>query len=447
MFQRLLVANRGEIAIRIIRSASDLDLETVAIAPADDAATRHMVLATHAVTIAGSGPSAYLDIDSVIATAVGEGCDAVHPGYGFLAENAAFADACASAGLVFVGPSADILRSLGDKRAGIEFARSLDVPVAQSSAVLADPQALAAFISEIGPVMVKAVAGGGGRGMRIVRAGDDVGAALDRCRSEAESAFGNGDVFAEQLVEGARHIEVQIIGDGTGAVTHLWDRDCSLQRQRQKIVEFAPASSIAEPTRSAMFDQSRRMAAALEYRGLATFEFLVNDTGHVFIEANPRIQVEHTATEQITGVDLVSAQLRIAGGATLTEVGLSSPPAVTGVAVQLRVNAERMGADGIAHPVAGTIDRFEAPGGSAVRVDSHAMRGHVISPRYDSLLAKVIVHADTRSEAITTMKNTLAAASIEGVATTLPLHLCVLDSAEFQSGDYDTSKIPGWPAS
>jgi acetyl/propionyl-CoA carboxylase alpha subunit len=417
MLQRLLVANRGEIAIRIIRSASDLGLESVAIAPADDAATRHMALATDAVTIEGSGPAAYLDIESVIATAIARGCDAVHPGYGFLAENAAFADACAQAGLTFVGPSAEILRSLGDKRAGIEFARSLGVPVALSSELLADANALAAFMSDIGPVMLKAAAGGGGRGMRIVRPGDDAAAALDRCRSEAESAFGNGAVFAEQLVEAARHIEVQIIGDGTGAVTHLWDRDCSLQRQRQKIVEFAPATSVAEATRSTMFDQSRRMAAALEYEGLATFEFLVDGDSHVFIEANPRIQVEHTATEQITGVDLVSAQLRIAGGATLAEVGLASPPPVTGVSVQLRVNAERMGANGIAQPVAGTIERFEAPLGAGVRVDSHAMRGHVISPRYDSLLAKVIVDAVDHETLRRRVDRALRELVIEGVHT------------------------------
>lgn len=441
MLQRLLVANRGEIAIRIIRSASDLGLETVAVAPADDAATRHMVMATDAVTIGGSGPAAYLDIESVITTALEQGCDAVHPGYGFLAENATFADACASAGLAFVGPSADILRSLGDKKAGIEFARSLDVPVARSSPVLDDTDALARFLADAGPVMLKAVAGGGGRGMRIVRPGDDVAAAFDRCRSEAESAFGDGAVFAEQLVESARHIEVQIVGDGTGAVTHLWDRDCSLQRQRQKIVEFAPATSVAEATRSAMFDQSLRMAAALGYRGLATFEFLVKDTDHVFIEANPRVQVEHTVTEQVTGIDLISTQLRIAGGATLAEVGLSSPPAVWGVAVQLRVNAERMGANGVAHPVAGTIDRFETPGGSGVRVDSHATRGHVISPRYDSLLAKLIVDAADHLTLGRRANRALQELVIEGVHTNAGVLMRLMASEQVAALDLSTTLI------
>ncbi len=439
MFQRLLVANRGEIAIRIVRSASDLGIETVAIAPADDAATRHMSLASKAITIDGSGPAAYLDINSVVAAALGQGCDAVHPGYGFLAENAEFADACEAAGLTFVGPTGATLRSLGDKRAGIELARSLDVPVARSSEILETARDLERFIAELGPVMVKAVSGGGGRGMRIVRSGDDLAAALDRCRSEAKAAFGDGAVFAEQLVESARHIEVQIVGDGTGAVTHLWDRDCSLQRQRQKVVEFGPATEVSDASRNAMFDESQRMAVALNYRGLATFEFLVNGAGHVFIEANPRIQVEHTVTEQITGLDLVSTQLRIAAGATLADLGLASPPTTTGVAVQLRVNAERLGADGVATPVAGTVERFEAPGGSGVRVDSHAMRGHVISPRYDSLLAKVIVDAPDHEILRRRVERALSELVVEGVHTNAGVLRRLMSSAPVASLDLTTT--------
>lgn len=393
MFTRLLVANRGEIAIRIHRSAHDLGIETVAIAPADDAASRHVALATTAVELAGSGPAAYLDIAAVVDAAVASGCDAVHPGYGFLAENAAFAEACVAAGLVFVGPTAETLRALGDKRAGLELARSLSVPTATSSGLLADAGELRAFIDSAGAVMLKAVAGGGGRGMRVVAADDDLEAAIERCRSEAQAAFGDGDVFAERLVTSARHIEVQIIGDGSGAVTHLWDRDCSLQRQRQKVVEFGPAWSVDESQRNAMIADAVAMATELDYRSLATFEFLLEPSGHVFIEANPRIQVEHTVTEAITGVDLVRAQLEIAAGATLADIGLAVPPSPTGVAVQLRVNAERMGVDGVAKPVAGTIDRLDFPAGPGFRVDSHAVAGMEISPLYDSLLAKLIVHA------------------------------------------------------
>lgn len=393
MFTRLLVANRGEIAIRIHRSAHDLGIETVAIAPADDAASRHVLLATTAVELAGAGPAAYLDIDAVIAAAVASGCDAVHPGYGFLAENAAFADACVAAGLTFVGPTAETLRALGDKRAGLELARSLDVPTAESSGLLRDAAELRAFIDTAGAVMLKAVAGGGGRGMRIVTAADDLDAAIERCRSEAQAAFGDGDVFAERLVTSARHIEVQIIGDGSGAVTHLWDRDCSLQRQRQKVVEFGPAWSVEESQRNAMIADAVAMAVRLDYRSLATFEFLLEPTGHVFIEANPRIQVEHTVTEAITGVDLVRAQLEIAAGATLADIGLTVPPSPNGVAVQLRINAERLGADGVTKPVAGVVSRLEFPAGPGLRVDSHAAAGMEISPLYDSLLAKLIVHA------------------------------------------------------
>lgn len=417
MFTRLLVANRGEIAIRIHRSAHDLGIETVAIAPADDAASRHVALATSAVELAGSGPSAYLDIDAVIAAATSTDCDAVHPGYGFLAENADFATACAAAGLVFVGPTPETLRALGDKRAGLDLARSLEVPTAESSGLLTDVAELEAFIETAGTVMLKAVAGGGGRGMRVVTPGDDLEPAMDRCRSEALAAFGDGAIFAERLVTDARHIEVQIVGDGSGAVSHLWDRDCSLQRQRQKVVEFGPAWTLDDAVRDAMINDAIAMASKLDYRSLATFEFLVEPSGHLFIEANPRIQVEHTVTEAVTGVDLVRTQLEIAAGATLADLGLVDAPPTSGVAVQLRINAERMGADGVAKPVAGTIDRLEFPAGPGVRIDSHAAPGMEISPLYDSLLAKIIVHAPDLDTLHRRMNRALAELSIDGVQT------------------------------
>ncbi len=441
MFSRLLVANRGEIAIRIHRSAHDLGVETVAIAPPDDVASRHVALATASFELAGAGPAAYLDIDAVVAAAVASNCDAIHPGYGFLAENAAFADACVAAGLAFVGPTADTLRALGDKRAGLDLARSLDVPTAESSGLLSNAAELRTFVDGAGAVMLKAVAGGGGRGMRVVNAEDDLDAALDRCRSEAVAAFGDGGVFAERLVSSARHIEVQIIGDGTGAVTHLWDRDCSLQRQRQKVVEFGPAWAIDDDRRHAMINDAMAMATRLDYRSLATFEFLVERSGYVFIEANPRIQVEHTVTEAITGVDLVRAQLEIAAGATLSAIGLAETPATSGVAVQLRINAERMGADGVPKPVAGTIDHLDFPAGPGVRIDSHAASGMEISPLYDSLLAKIIVHAPDLDTLQRRVDRALAELSIGGVQTNAAMLEKLLAMPSVRSMDLTTTLI------
>lgn len=441
MFSRLLVANRGEIAIRIHRSALDLGIETVAIAPADDASSRHVSLATMSAVLPGAGPAAYLDIDAVIRAAVANGCDAVHPGYGFLAENAGFADACTAAGLVFVGPTADTLRALGNKRAGLDLARSLNVPTAESSGLLTDAAELRTIIDGAGTVMLKAIAGGGGRGMRVVTADDDLDAALERCRSEAVAAFGDGGVFAERLISSARHIEVQIIGDGTGAVAHLWDRDCSLQRQRQKVVEFGPAWAIDEERRQAMIHDALAMAGELDHRSLATFEFLVEESGHVFIEANPRIQVEHTVTEAITGVDLVRAQLEIAAGATLADLGLAEPLAPSGVAVQLRINAERMGRDGVAKPVAGTIDHLEFPAGPGVRVDSHAAPGMEISPLYDSLLAKVIVHAPDLATLRRRVERALAELTIGGVHTNASMIERLLATDAVQSMELTTTLI------
>ncbi len=441
MFERLLVANRGEIAIRIIRTADDLGIDTVAIAPEDDASTRHMTLATTSAMIPGSGPAAYLDIEAVVAAGVAAGCDAVHPGYGFLAENADFADACEAAGLVFVGPTPATLRALGDKRSGLDLAKSLGVTVAESTGLLGDAGELSDFMGRVGPVMLKAAAGGGGRGMRIVHPGDDLTSAIERCRSEATSAFGDGSIFAEQLIPTAKHIEVQVIGDGTGAVSHIWDRDCSLQRQRQKVIEFAPVTAIDSGRREAILADAVRMAAALDYRGLATFEFLVTDSAHVFIEANPRIQVEHTVTEAITGIDLVGAQLGIAAGSTLADLGLASPPPISGIAVQLRVNAERMASDGSILPVAGCIERFEQPGGTGIRVDSHATRGFEVSPRYDSLLAKVIVHAADADMLLRRARRALDELVVDGVHTNVGVLRRLLANGKVASLDLHTTLI------
>jgi len=425
----LLIANRGEIAIRIARSAADLGLETVAIYPADDSASLHVRRADRAVEIPGAGPAAYLDIARVVEAGRAAGCDAVHPGYGFLSENAAFARACAAAGLAFVGPAPETLDLFGDKTAARAFAERLGVPVMPGLAgpvTLADAQA---FLARHGAVMLKALAGGGGRGMRPARTAEELGAAFERCRSEAEAAFGNGALYVERLIERARHIEVQVLGDGTGAAIHLWDRDCSVQRQRQKLVEIAPAHGLDPALRSRLLDAAVRLASEARYRGAGTIEFLVDASPSsssplAFIEANARLQVEHTVTEAVTGIDLVRAQLEIARGATLAALGLTqdriAPP--RGTAIQVRVNLETMTASGDAKPSGGTLTSYEPPGGPGVRVDGFGYAGYRTSPRYDSLLAKLIVHATQGDlpEAARRTARALAEFRIEGVATNAP---------------------------
>ncbi len=395
--QKLLVANRGEIACRVLRAAAELGIETVAVAPADDHGSLHLAKADHAVELSGRGANAYLDIDQIIRVAVEQGCDSVHPGYGFLSENADFAAACEAAGLCFVGPDPATLSLFGDKASARALATEVGVPVLAGSEVLATVDAARAFVAEHGPVMLKAVAGGGGRGMRPVFSADEVDAAYERCQSEAAASFGRADVYAEQLVADARHIEVQVIGDGHGTVTHLWERECSLQRQNQKIVELAPAPGLDPEVRAGLLEAAVRLAQRVNYRSLGTFEFLVDRaTGDFFfIEANARLQVEHTVTEEITGVDLVQAQLMLAGGTRLAALGLADTPPAVGQAVQLRINTETMNADGTARPAGGTLIRFDIPSGLGVRTDTYGYAGYTTSPAYDSLLAKVILH--TRS--------------------------------------------------
>ncbi len=419
--QKLLVANRGEIACRVLRAAAELGIETVAIAPADDHGSLHLTKADHSVELSGRGANAYLDIEQIVRVAVEQGCDSVHPGYGFLSENADFAAACEAAGLCFVGPDPATLRLFGDKASARALAVEVGVPVLAGSEVLATVDEARAFVTEHGPVMLKAVAGGGGRGMRPVLSADEVDAAYERCQSEAAASFGRADVYAEQLVADARHIEVQVIGDGHGTITHVWERECSLQRQNQKIVELAPAPGLDPAVRASLLDAAVRLAQQVNYRSLGTFEFLVDRAvgQFFFIEANARLQVEHTVTEEITGVDLVQAQLCLAGGSGLDALGLAEPPAAVGQAVQLRINTETMNADGTARPAGGTLTRFDIPSGLGVRTDTYGYAGYTTSPAYDSLLAKVIVH--TRSGGLPTALARAGRAlhefSIEGVPT------------------------------
>ncbi|MEZ5406947.1 MAG: biotin carboxylase N-terminal domain-containing protein [Acidimicrobiales bacterium] len=448
--QRVLVANRGEIAIRIIRAARSLGLATVAVAPDDDRSSLHLRRADDTRVLPGRGAGAYLDPAGIVAAAVDSGADAVHPGYGFLSERAELATACADAGLTFVGPSADALARLGDKAAARALAEACGVPVLAGTGAVTAEEA-AAFLASLGPggaVMLKAVAGGGGRGMRMVTDPAELADAWARCRSEAQAAFGDGAVYAEELVRRARHVEVQVLGDGSGAVVALGDRECSLQRRHQKLVELAPAD-LPAATATALADAALAMARSLGYRSLGTFEFLVDagdlvsgsataDAGghqigrFAFIEANARLQVEHTVTEAVTGLDLVALQLRVAGGATLADLGLSAgtpPPPARGCAVQLRINTETMAADGTVKPTGGIIAAFDAPGGPGVRVDTAAGSGLALHPGFDSLLAKIVCHTPERSPAAAyrAARRALDELRVDGVATNAGFLAALLD--------------------
>ena len=427
MIKRLLVANRGEIAVRIMATASVLGIETVAVYPADDAACGHVGRADAAVELPGAGAAAYLDVDAIIAAATGAGCDMVHPGYGFLSERPELAARCAAAGLRFAGPGAGALALFGDKAAARARARELGVPVLAGTGADPSPEQVLALLREHGAVMIKAVAGGGGRGLRPVTseaglaetqlAGNQLAEAqlaetMRRCSSEAAAAFGDGRVYAERLLSRARHVEVQVVGDGTGAVAVLGDRDCSLQRRRQKLVEIAPAALTGE-VRARLSAAAAKLIGSAGYAGLATAEFLVQDDEIAFLEVNPRLQVEHTVTEQVTGLDLVEVGLRIADGATLGTLALDATP--RGVAVQARVNAETLRPDGTLLPGEGTLSRFQPPAGRGVRVDTAGYPGYTVSPRYDSLLAKVITTGGTLEEAARRAVRALAEFDIAGV--------------------------------
>jgi acetyl/propionyl-CoA carboxylase alpha subunit/acetyl-CoA carboxylase carboxyltransferase component len=445
--EKLLIANRGEIAIRIARAAHELDIDTVAIHSEDDGSSLHTRATNESIELNNRGVAAYLDIDQIVDTALAAGCDAIHPGYGFLAENADFARALEAAGIVFVGPSSEQLALFGDKLSARALAAELDVPLAPATEGAATVKEVEAFLSEHRAIMIKAVAGGGGRGMRAVLQGDDVAAVFERCQSEAQSAFGNGDLYAERLIERARHIEVQIIGDGT-SVVHLGERECTLQRQNQKIIEVAPSPSIESTTRDVLTNSAVRMASHANYRGLGTWEFLVeaeNSSAVAFIETNARLQVEHTVTEEVTGIDLVRNQILIAGGASLVDLGLSQDelPTARGYAIQCRVNTETMTEEGFAKPAGGTITAFETPSGPGIRTDTYGYQGYSTNPSFDSLLAKVIGHSPTSNyrDAIKRVRRALSEFRVEGVLTNIPYLLALLDRPEVQSNEITTGFI------
>ena len=424
---RLLIANRGEIAIRIARTAADLGIRTVGVFAEDDTTSLHRRHVDDARGLRGSGPRAYLDVEQLLAVARDAGCDAVHPGYGFLSEQAAFARRCTDTGLVFVGPRAETLALLGDKVAARALAARCGVPVPRGTNAAVSLDEARVFLAALGPdtaIVVKAVAGGGGRGLRVVRRPDELDDAWARCRSEAQAAFGDDALYVEELLPRVRHVEVQVIGDGTGAVIHLGERDCSLQRRHQKLVEVTPAPGLADDVRARLAAAAVRMATEVRYANVGTFEFLVDAGRLAFIEANPRLQVEHTVTEELAGVDLVAAQLEIAAGRSLAELGFRQEDVARprGFALEVRVNCETLAADGSVRPSTGVLGAFDVPTGPGVRVDTAGYAGYRPSTSFDSLLAKVVVR-NTATDFAGVVAKTCRALSefrTDGVSTNLP---------------------------
>lgn len=439
-FQAILIANRGEIAIRIARACADLDIRSVAVFAEDDGASLHTRKADLAVPLRGRGVPAYLDMDQLIEVARTQGCDAIHPGYGFLAENAEFARRCQAAGLTFIGPAPEVLELFGDKAAARALAERCGVPLVAGINQAVSLEQAQAFCAEHGAVMLKALAGGGGRGMRAVFEPAELAEAFARCQSEAQAAFGNGALYVEQLVRQARHIEVQVLGDGS-TVSHLWERDCSLQRRNQKLVEIAPSPDLDAKVRAAIIDCALQLAGAVNYRGIGTFEFLLDESQpgkFYFMEANPRVQVEHTVTEQVTGVDLLQTQIQLIAGASLDQLGLRQPPAVQGCAVQLRINLETLHADGSTRPAVGTLSAFDPPSGPGLRVDGYGYAGYPVSPSYDSLLAKLIATAPDYPAALRRAYRALCEFRLDGVASNLHLLQNLLRLPEVQGNRVST---------
>jgi acetyl/propionyl-CoA carboxylase alpha subunit/acetyl-CoA carboxylase carboxyltransferase component len=451
---KLLIANRGEIAIRILRAASELGLRSVAVYSEDDAAALHVRRADEAEALQGKGAAAYLDIAQLIAAAVRRGCGAVHPGYGFLSENAAFAHRAAAAGITFVGPRPETLELLGDKTKALAVARRCGVPVLEGSHGAVSAAAARDFLGSLaagGAMIIKAVAGGGGRGLCVVRRAGDVDEEFARCSSEALRAFGSGELYVERFLPGARHVEVQIVGDRFGAVVALGERECSIQRRHQKLIEIAPCPSLTAGLRARLVADAVRIAESVGYENAGTFEFLVDataggrDASYAFIEANPRLQVEHTVTEEVMGVDLVKMQLELAAGRSLADLGLTHdvPPAPRGFAIEVRVNAETMDADGTTRPASGAVTHLDLPSGPGVRVDTAAHGGYRTNPNFDSLLAKVVCRSRSSSfaDAAARAQRALSELEIEGVRTNVPFLRRLLAHPDFVANRIDTGFV------
>ena len=439
MFDRVLVANRGEIAVRVIRALHELGIQAVAVYSTADRDALHVELAEQAVCIGPpSAAESYLGISNVIAAAETTGCDAVHPGYGFLAENAEFVRACDENDLVFIGPPADVVERMGDKVRAKEALRAAGVPLVPGSDGESGLEELRRAAVDAGfPVLLKAVAGGGGKGMRVVAAKDELEGAFAAASAEAEAAFGDGSVYVEKLVSPARHVEIQVLCDSQGGVLTLGERECSIQRRHQKLVEESPSVALDPETREGMEATVERACEAIGYRNAGTFEFLVGPDGaFYFIEVNCRLQVEHPVSEVVTGIDIVREQIRLAAGLPLATTGRAPR---RGHALEIRINAEDPARGFL--PAPGTITRFVAPLGPGVRVDTAVRSGSEIPPYYDSMIAKLIVWDDTRDASIARTERALRELEIEGIPTTRDFALDVLASPEFRSGDYSTSTL------
>lgn len=435
MFQKILVANRGEIAVRIIRACQELGIKAVAVHSTADADSMHVRIADEAVCI-GSEKSidSYLNIPAILSATHITGASAIHPGFGFLSENANFAELCEEHGYVFIGPSSDHIKIMGDKIKAKETALELGIPVVPGSTGEVETIAQAVEWSEkIGfPLIIKAAAGGGGRGMKVANAPEELEEAFSLCQTEALAAFGSGAVYMERYLGEPRHVEIQVFGDGKGGGVHLGERDCSVQRRHQKVIEEAPGPIITEALRKNIGDICAKAVQKMGYRGAGTVEFLYEKGEFFFIEMNTRIQVEHPVTELITGVDLIKEQIRVAAG-----LGLSITQddiILNGHAIECRINAED---PETFMPRPGKVDIYHAPGGLGVRVDSHLYSGYTVPPHYDSMIAKLVVHAPTRVQAIERMKRALREYIIDGIPTNIPLHMELLEQDAFVSGDYD----------
>jgi acetyl-CoA carboxylase biotin carboxylase subunit len=434
MFSKVLIANRGEIALRIIRACRELGLRTVAVYSEADRTSLPVRIADEAFCI-GPSPArdSYLNIPSIISTAELLGVDAIHPGYGFLAENPHFAEICRDCRITFIGPSPEAIAKMGNKSVAREMMRKAGVPIVPGSdGPVQDEAAAIAVARGIGyPLIVKAAGGGGGRGMRVVQNREDLLGALTEARREAEAAFGNAEVYIEKYLEEPRHIEIQILADARGTIATLGERDCSVQRRHQKLIEEAPAVGITSKLRRALSRAAVRVAEAVSYTNAGTVEFLVDQSERFyFVEMNTRIQVEHGVTEMVTGVDLVKEQIRIAAGERMTAPREGEP---RGHAIECRINAEDPSRDFL--PAPGSITAFVPPGGPGIRVDTHAFAGYLIHPHYDSLIAKVIAWGQDRDEAVARMQRALHEFEVKGVPTTIPFHQEALDNAFFRRGE------------
>ena len=438
--KKVLIANRGEIAVRVIRACKELGIQTVAVYSEADADALHVKLADEAYCI---GPKlskdSYLSFPAVLGVAQKTGVDGIHPGYGFLAENAAFAEACENAGIKFIGPSSDAIKIMGIKDVARDTMEAANVPLVPGTGIVPDIETGKEWAAKIGyPVIIKATAGGGGKGIRVARTEEDLVKGIDITQKEAAAAFGNPGVYLEKFIEYFRHCEIQVLADSHGNVVHLGERDCTVQRRMQKLVEEAPSPALSEERRAQMGEAAVKAAKACNYEGAGTIEFIYDYQADqfYFMEMNTRIQVEHTITEMITGVDLVQQQLKIAGGAKLPFQ--QEDITINGWAIECRINAENAYKNFM--PSAGTVDTYVVPGGYGVRIDSAVYAGYTIPPFYDSMVAKLIVHADTRAEAIAKMNRALSEFEVAGpgIHTTIPFHQALMNNDVFKSAKFNT---------